>query len=1069
MRKIFEFFARRHILASLFTIMVVLLGLNSLRTLRRDTFPTVDFGEVIIQTVYPGASPEDVELNVTNKVEDELKNITGIRRITSTSLENVSTIDVLIESDIKDMEKVKRNIRDAVSRVTDLPDEVTGAPLVLEIDTSLIPIMEVGITGELSYEEMRNIAKDFETKLKTVPGVARLEKQGYRAKEIKVEVDPRAMDQYQIPLRDIIRAIQARNIRATGGTFESFTSEKNVVTLAQFRDPLEVGEVIVRTTFEGPSIRVRNLAAVREDFEEESIISRMEGRKAISFVIYKSEQADIIRTVRAVKELIHEESGRGLIGGTSTVAVPDPGDRMIIERVKKFLGIGTFEQDIFRYGPVRILVSNDLSRIVQNRFRITLTNGLIGLLLVVVMLSIFLNLRTAFWVAMGIPVAILGVFFLMPMFGTFLDSISLTSLVLLIGIIVDDGIIISENIYRRREMGDSPVEAAVNGTNEVFFPVLTTILTTFLAFAPMFFMKGMMGKFVFVIPLTISLALFISLFESSFALPSHLAHGMERSRRGAQRESVRKWFEALKVFYAKVAFHLLKVRYLLVALFIVALIFILMYAQRNLKFIMFPTKGADRFAVGVEMSTGTSLQATAEKITEVERFVNELPSDELDTFISRIGMGLNGGEGENFGYTLIGLTPFSRRERTVDDIIEWLRPQIEAIEGVEKTNFIVDAGGPPVGKPISIRVTGNDTELRRRATAEIMEYLATIDGVKDIDSNEKLGKEQIEIKLDYNRLARLGLTVADVAQNVRIAYDGEVVTSMRDGDEDVNFRVQLQARARRDVDYLYNLSIPNAQNRLIKLREVARLETASGPNALHHYDGERTATVGADVDQDIITPLEATTRVMTHFADAEDRWSGIRLGIGGEAEESQASIVELMTTFAIALVGIYFLLVLLFNSYTQPFLVLVSVPFGLIGVIIAFALHGEALSFLGVMGIIGMVGVVVNDSLVLVNHLNNLRKWNPDWNIRKVIAEGTSHRLRAILLTTLTTVAGLLPLAYGLGGTDLYMQPMALALGYGILLATPLTLVLVPCLYMIGTDIGGLYRRKRSVESGTTV
>ena len=351
--------------------------------------------------------------------------------------------------------------------------------------------------------------------------------------------------------------------------------------------------------------------------------------------------------------------------------------------------------------------------------------------------------------------------------------------------------------------------------------------------------------------------------------------------------------------------------------------------------------------------------------------------------------------------------------------------------------------------------------MRRQATAEIIEYLATIDGVKDIDSNEKLGKEQIEIKIDYNRLARLGLTVADVAQNVRIAYDGEVVTSMRDGDEDVNFRVQMQEWARRDVNFLYNLSIPNAQNRLIKLHEVARLESTPGPNALYHYDGERTTTIEADVDQDIITPLEATTLIMTHFSDADQRWNGIRLGIGGEAEESQASIVELMTTFAIALVGIYFLLVLLFNSYTQPFLVLVSVPFGIIGVIVAFALHGENLSFLGVMGIIGMVGVVVNDSLVLVNHLNNLKKWNPDWSVRKLVSEGTSHRLRAILLTTLTTVAGLLPLAYGLGGTDLYMQPMALALGYGILFATPLTLVLVPSLYMIGADIGELLRRKK--------
>jgi multidrug efflux pump subunit AcrB len=1062
MRKIIEFFARRHILASLFTIMVVLLGLNSLRTLRRDTYPAVDLGEVYIQTFYPGASPEDVELNVTNKIEAELKNTTGIKRITSTSLENISTIDVVIESGVKDMEKVKRDIRDAVGRVSDLPEEVTEAPLVLEIDTSLIPIMEVGITGDIPYEQLREIAKRFEVQLKEVPGIARLEKQGYRAKEVKVEVDPAAMDRLQVPLRDIVRAISARNIRATGGTFESFTSEKNVVTLAQFRGPLEVKDVIVRTSFEGPSVRIQDLAVVREDFEKESVISRMEGRKAISFIVFKSEEADIIRTVGAVKSLIGKQSGLGLIGGTTEIEVPGQGAGGFAGRIKRYLGIEPSQQNIYRYGPVRILVSNDLSRIVQNRFRITLINGLIGLLLVVVMLSIFLNLRTAFWVAMGIPVAILGVFFLMPIFGTFLDSISLTSLVLLIGIIVDDGIIISENIYRRREMGDSPVEAAVNGTNEVFFPVLTTILTTFLAFAPMFFMTGIMGKFVFVIPLTVSLALFISLFEAAFALPSHLAHGMERSRKGAERESVHKWVEAVKAFFARVAFRMLKIRYFLVVAFVAVMVLVLIYAQRNLKFILFPSKGADRFVVGVEMTTGTPLQATAEKIRQVEALVTDLPADELDTFISRVGVNLNGGEGENFGYTLIGLSPFSERSRTVDQIIEWLRPRIEAIEGVEKTIFIVDTGGPPVGKPISIRVTGSDDRMRRRATAEIVEYLGTIQGVKDVDSDEKLGKEQIEIRIDYERLARFGLTVADVAQNVRIAYDGEVVTSIRDGDEDVDFRVQLQEQARRDINYLYNLSIPNAQNRLIKLREVAGLETTPGPNALYHYDGERTATIAADVDQDVITPLEATTQLLTHFGDAESRWPGIRLGVGGEAEESQSSIVELMTIFLIAVIGIYFLLVLLFNSYTQPFLVLVSVPFGIIGVIIAFGLHGEPLSFLGVMGVIGMIGVVVNDSLVLVNHLNNLRKWNPDWSLRKVISEGSSHRLRAVLLTTLTTVAGLLPLAYGLGGTDLYMQPMALALGYGILFATPLTLVLVPSLYMIGADIGAWLKRKKA-------
>jgi multidrug efflux pump subunit AcrB len=1065
MSALFRFFAKRHILASLFTFMVLLLGLNSLRTLQRDTFPAVDFGEMWIITTYPGASPEDVELNVTNKIEDELKDLTGIKRITSTSLENVSTVVTTLSSDLKDPEKVKQNIRDAVSRVTDLPAEVEESPLVLEIETSLIPIMEVGITGDLPYAEMREIAKGFEKKLKEVPGVSRLDKQGWRAREIKVETDPTAMERYQVPLREIIQAIQARNIRATGGTLESYTSEKNVVTLAQFRDPLEVEEVIVRSTFEGPLIRVKDLAVVREDFEKESLISRIEGRKAISFIVYKSEEADIIRTVRAVKQLIASESGRGLVAGR--VAAPvgsgeEPGFfRRIANRMRLAFGWKGEMQSVYRYGPVQLLISNDLSVFVESSFRIVLTNGLIGLFFVMVVLTLFLNLRTAFWVAMGIPVSMLGTFFLMPVFGTYLDSISLTSLILLIGIIVDDGIIISENIYRRKEMGDSPLEAAVNGAREVFFPVLTTVLTTFLAFAPMFFMKGMMGKFVFVIPLTVTLALFISLIESNLALPSHLAKGMARSQKGVQRPLMSRWFEALKLRYAKIVYGFLRLRYVLVLLFLVLFVLVLGYAGRNMKFILFPTKVAERFAVGVELATGTPLARSSERLKQVEALITELPDGELDTYITRVGTSFEGGSGENYAYVLVGLTPYSQRERGVDEIIEELRLRIEALPDIDKVVFAIDAGGPPVGKPVSIRVAGNDNEARRRLSAEIKDYLTGIEGVKDIDSNDKPGKEQIEIKLDYPGLSRLGLTVADVATNVRIAYDGQVVTRMRDGDEDIDFRVQLTERARRDLDFLRNLTVPNAQNRLIRLREVARLETSPGPGAYYHYGGERITTVSADLDQDVATPLAVSNAVLEHFAGAAERYPGLRISAGGEAEESAESLLDLISTFVIAILGIYFLLVLLFNSYTQPLLVLVSVPFGIVGVIVALALHNESFSFLGLMGTIGMVGVVVNDSLVLVNHLNNLRKWNPDWPLRKVVAEGTSHRLRAILLTTLTTVAGMLPLAYGLGGTNLYMSPMALSLGYGILFATPLTLVLVPSLYMIGGDLNSLFRRRR--------
>jgi multidrug efflux pump subunit AcrB len=1063
MRKIFEFFSSRHILAILFTVSVIMLGLNSARTLKRDIIPEVDFGEMIITTVYPGASAEDVELNVTNKIEDELQGVTGIEKITSSSMENMSVITVTLDLDSKDMDDVKTDVRDAVGRVTDFPDEVTESPLIVEVDTSQIAILEVGLAGDVPYRELRERAKQLESKLEAVPGISRVEKYGYRAREIKVEVLPDKLDQYQIPLRDIINAVAARNIRLTGGTFESYTSEKNVVTLAQFDDPLEVGEVIVRTTFSGPVIRVKDLAVVRDDFEKESIRSRLNGAEAISFLLYKTENADIIRTVRAVKKMLDSEVERGAFGGY--IEAPSDGAQVRgpAAVLKKLFRRGQGESRIYSYSPIRVILAQDQSKFVQNRFQIVLTNGALGLVFVVIMLSIFLNLRTAFWVALGIPVSITGVFFLLPLFGRFLDTISLASLVLVIGIIVDDAIIVSESIYYRRSVGDTPRQAAVNGTLNVFFPVLVTILTTFLAFAPMLFLKGIFGKFVFVIPLTVSLALFISLGESVFALPAHLARGMEKSARGAQREAARRWFNGLRKYYRRFALGFLRLRYGLVVLFVGILVTAVWYARNNMDFLLFPSEGSDVVAVYMEAPVGTSMNAMSDRVREVERVFEELPDDELDTYVTRIGSAgfeLGLAQAENFAYIVMDLTPYSTRSRSADVIVEELRSRTDSLEGFEKINYEVVRGGPPVGKPITLRITGVDDERRAALAAEIVAYLEKVDGVKDIDRDDKVGKEQIELNIDFDRLARLGLTVAEVAQNVRIAFDGQTVTSIRDGDEDVEFRVQFRETARRDTNFLLNLVIPNQQGRLIRLREVVRLNIGPGPNTFRHFDGIRTTTVTADVDQEVTTPLAVVVPMLRNL-NLEENWPDMTVRAGGEAEESMKSLRNLAFTFIIAFVGIYFLLILLFNSFTQPFLVLVAIPFGIVGVIFALAIHGQPLSFIAIIGTIGLAGVVVNDSLVLVNHLNELRAQKKDMTLREIVALGTANRLRAIILTSLTTIAGVLPLAYGIGGTDYFISPMALALGYGLIFSTPLTLILIPCLYMIWNDLGRVFTRGR--------
>lgn len=1026
MSKFFRFFAERNLLAYMITLITILLGLSTLTHIKRDIFPDADFGEMVITTHYPGASPEDVELKVTNKIEEELKDVIGIKRFTSWSKENSSLIHIQIEPDEKDQDRVKAEIREAVNRVTDLPPEVIDSPLVTNLNTSVFPIIEVGLSApDMSYPELREIARLFQKKLENVPGVTKIERYGYRAREIRVEVDPRKIIKHEVSLKDFINAISLRNIRATGGSFESYTSEKNIVTLAQFREPLQVGDVVVRTTFQGPLVKVKDLALVRDDFEDERIMSRMNGIPAISFIAHKSSSADIIRTIGLVHELIEKE--------------------------KQLLPKG-----------VEVLFFNDVSKYVDDRLNIVLTNGLIGLTMVLLVLSIFLNIRIAVWVALGVPIAILGTIFLLPVTGVFLDTVSLTAMVIVIGIIVDDAIIISESIYHRYEGGSSPLDAAVEGVSGVFKPVVTTILTTFVAFAPMFFMPGIMGKFVYVIPTVISLALFVSLMESTIALPAHLANSLRHHKRRYEETQSDHFFHRLRDRYRARVTWILRHRYLLIVSFLIVLVSAMYYAYRHMEFVLFPSSGSDKFAMLIQLPTGTSLQATADKVRELEQLVESLDRTELDSYVTRVGDfgDVVPNESENFAAIWVSLTPFASRERNADQIVNALREQTSRLKGYEDIFFMIDAGGPPVGRPIHIRVVGSDDEIRRRLSDDITAYVKTLEGTKDVDRNDKPGKEQIQLGLDYDKLARLGITVADIARHVRIAYDGEVVTSVRYGDEDVDFRVILQKEARKNPDYLIDLEIPNKERRLTPLRHVARLVTGPGPSNYYHYKGERSVSITGDVDKDVTTPIRVAQAVEQHFNLDRD-YPGMRLVIGGEAEETRESVNELFSIFGIAALGIYFLLVLLFNSVWQPLMVMMAVPFGIIGVIFAFSVHGEPLGFLATTGVVGLSGVVVNDSLVLVNHINELRLRYPDRSLISLVAQGTADRLRAILLTTMSTVAGLLPLAYGVGGADPFMGPMALALGYGLLFATPLTLVLIPCLYLAGEDIRSRFSRPK--------
>ena len=626
-------------------------------------------------------------------------------------------------------------------------------------------------------------------------------------------------------------------------------------------------------------------------------------------------------------------------------------------------------------------------------------------------------------------------------------------MIIVIGVVVDDGIIVSENIVRKAELGQSPIEAATNGISEVFLPVLTTILTTLIAFSPMFFMPGVVGKFIYVIPLVITLALFISLLEVCIALPAHLVPGLKHL--SSKKRKANTFFDKIRHKFNVTIDFLLKHKYKLTVSYLILMFSTFFLAFKFMDFVLFPGNTADYIFIQVETDKDSSINKTEKVVSRVEKYIKTIGKEDLDAFISRVGFkGTDEREfkyEKNFAQIVLFLTPFTTRDNSADDIADMLREQTKNIEDLVDIKFNVFSGGPPVGRPIEMQITSSNDADRKRVTQEIFDFLSNLDGTQDLNRNDTLNSDQIELVFNYERISRLGLNVADISTTVRTAFRGLTVTNIRVDNEDIDYKLMFSKSDRAKMSSLENLRISNATGQLIPISSLVSFKTVPGYPNYYHYEGKRSTTITGDINKKVSTPLKVYATVKEKFKDLE--FSSTKVTFGGETEETNSSFRNLFKSFIIAVIGIYFLLILLFNSFTQPLFVLFSIPFGLLGVVLAFAIHGEPLGFFALLGTLGLVGILVNDSLVLVYHINNLKKENPDKTLHEVVVIGTTNRLRAIMLTSITTVVGVLPLAYGIGGSDPFISPMGLALGYGLLFSTPLTLLFIPASYLITEEI----------------
>ncbi|SMM99609.1 Acriflavin resistance protein [uncultured Candidatus Thioglobus sp.] len=1003
MDSFFNFFVKQKKLALVFTVSIIAIGIFALNNIQRDQFPNVDFETITIVTAYSGASPEDVEQNVTNLIEDELDNIAGIDKFTSISRANNSNIIVTLSQDVGDTFELKQEIRNAVNRIKSLPIEVVDLPRVIDLKASSKSILKISIgSNQITYADLRKIVDDTASSIALVDGVSKVSKQGYLDKEIQIRIDPKKLYLHKLSLPQVMNAIDQRNKRYTAGSNHSDKAEKTIVVLSKFSSASEAGEVILKSSFSGPIIQLKDVASITTGNVEEKSIVRVNGKKGFVLEIKKQERADVITTVDLVKSKILEVNNQ-------------------------------------YNNKLQIFYVSDLSKYVRNRLNIVTNNGALGLLLILIILGIFLSFKTAFWVAISLPVSLLGTVALLGATGETINLVSLAAMILVLGIVVDDSIIVAESIHHHRQQGQGNYSAAVHGFKRVITPVITTILTTVLAFSSMFLMDGTMGKFIYVIPLVVIFALSLSFLEVSLALPAHLA-GIK------SKEKPTPWFTAFEDKFERFLSQVLKIRYVVVALFTVLLVFSLYFAKLHMQFVLFPAIGVDNIHVSMEMNIGSSLTNTERKAKQIEVLIMDIIGDDLTSVTTNISQ-----YSTNKAKFNIELVPSSERIQGSDVILKQLKANSDKISGIERLRFSVRRPGPPQGKDIEINLIAQNDAQRLKAANKLGQILALIDGVDNINRDDDAGKDRIEVTLDYEKMARLEIEQSTLSQYLRAAFTGIDATNIREGQNDVNFRVYLGTGAHSE-DFIRSIKVSNKKGRAIPISNFASIRTIIGEPNFNHYNGLRSTNVSASIDDAKTNSIKVMDIALKKLNLSGD-FPGVRAASEGGGKETNKSMDSFKKAFMMAIFGIFLLLMLLFNSYTQPLLILSAIPFSVIGVIWAFFIHGEALSFFAILGILALVGVIVNDSLVLVSHLNHLKdKVLEKSNVHEWIIKGVKDRLRAVVLTSLTTLAGVIPLAYGLGGTDFILQPMALSLGYGLLFGTLMTLILLPCLYLINYE-----------------
>ena len=1042
------------VLSNLLMVVITALGVYAWVTLPRDLIPEIVTYTARISTFYPGASAETVEKLVTARIEDAIEKVDQIDLITSKSSEGRSDISVQFEeiSD-RDFDKRIQDLRNAVDRIKDLPSELLDQPEVVAVDISNgVPMVTVAVSGDLDESQMKLAAEALEKQIIKIDGVSNIQVAGVRDREIWVEVDPDRLKSYNLVAEQVSLALSQRNLNLPAGVLEVGQSEFLVRTMGEFRSVAEIAETIIKVTTYGTPVRVKDIATVRDTYQEARTLSRINGQPSISLTIQKKNDGNAIRIIDQIRKIVTPY----------TEGQTNPVNQMIQKTSSKLTPIELPPE-------TKISLVNDSSVLLRERLGILQNNALLGLVLVVVFLWLFMGSRNAFFAALGIPTAILGALWILKLMGSSINASTLFGLILVIGIVVDDAIVVIENVFRRMEEGLSPAKAAIVGAQEVAWPVLSASLTTMAAFLPLILMSGIPGQFMRVVPITGVVVILASLVEVFAILPAHIAEWSKPTTANSE-ESRSNWFVNIQDRYVELLNRILDWRYVIVFGTVLGTFIFSILAFISLPKELFPGEDFPQFYIKVDMPTDYGIEETTQFMEKLERVVKSLPKEEYVALVTNIGLQTptNGLEGtsisSNVAEVLVELVPKDERNRSRDEIIEFLRLQMTEITGAEKIYFDKQEGGPPRGRDVEVKVKGDRIPQLVAIANQLKKKLSSIDGVFDVKDDFKSGKPEIRLRTKGEKLRQFGLTIFQVANNVRHAIEGNTCTVYRDADEAIDVVVKYTKNSMNTIDALSQMMIATPSGISVPLKDIAQISRENSLVDIKRFDVERAITVSASVDREVTSPAIATQVLQATFEDIGFRYPGYSLDFRGEFDQILESFKELgLKLLPVGVMLMYFILGAQFKSFLQPFIILFAIPFGVIGAMVGLLITQSTLSLIALFGVVALAGIVVNDSIVLIDFINQRRNQNqksktyddqekandPVNELRDAVLKGSRLRLRPIVLTSITTIAGLIPMFLGLGGKSPVWQPLASTIIFGLLFSTLLTLFVMPALYYI--------------------